>query len=173
MSLDNLGLVLGMQGRFDEALPLHQRALAMIVRSLGPDHPEVAASRSTLANLCLNNGRYKQAAAELSTAIAEAEKTLGPDHHDLTFYLSGLGKSLLGMKKPREAIPVFEQSLKLRGQADPADTADVRFMLGQAMWDAKLDRRKARELAESARDAYKAANPPDVEEWLASHKLAK
>jgi eukaryotic-like serine/threonine-protein kinase len=172
MSLDNLGLVIGMQGRFDEALPLHVRSLAMMEASLGPDHPEVAASRSTLGNLYLEHGKFKLAYEQFKRALDDTERALGPDHHDLSFYLSGMGQSLMHMKNAREAVPVFERALKLRGdQANPNDTAEVSFWLARALWDAKGDRQRAIALAESARAAYKSLGHADVEDWLKTHRL--
>ena len=43
-SINNLGLVLQAQGKYDEARRHYERALAIREKALGPDHPHVAAS---------------------------------------------------------------------------------------------------------------------------------
>ncbi len=172
LSLDNLALVLALQGRFDEALPLQKRSLASLEATYGADHPEVVASRSVLANIYLEAKRYKDALREFEHVVKDAERVLGPDHHDLSFYLSGMGKTLIELGRARDAVRAFERSLKLRGdQANPNDTAEVRFFLARALWDAKQDRSRAITLAESAREAYRSLDMTDVEDWLKTHKL--
>ena len=43
-SLNNLAALYRAQGRYAEAEPLHQRALAIREKALGPEHPDVARS---------------------------------------------------------------------------------------------------------------------------------
>jgi hypothetical protein len=42
------------QGRYSEATPLAQRELAILEKTLGPNHPDVATSLNKLAALYLN-----------------------------------------------------------------------------------------------------------------------
>ena len=63
-----------------KAEPLHQRALAIMEKSLGPKHPDVAASLNNLANLYLNLGDYAKAEPLQQRALAIWEKSLGPEH---------------------------------------------------------------------------------------------
>jgi tetratricopeptide (TPR) repeat protein len=56
------------QGRYSEAIPLAQRALAILEKSLGPDHPNVAASLNNLAGLYGNQGRWAEALPLVRTA---------------------------------------------------------------------------------------------------------
>src|SRR5215468_11582404 len=49
------------QGRYSEAMPLAQRALAIQEKALGPNHPSVANLLSNLAFLYHNQGRYAEA----------------------------------------------------------------------------------------------------------------
>ena len=48
-------------GKFAEAIPLAQRALAIREKALGPNHPGVATALNTLAVLYNNQGRYTDA----------------------------------------------------------------------------------------------------------------
>ena len=50
-TLNNLAELYKSQGKYDEAEPLYERALAICEKALGPDHPETAASLNNLATL--------------------------------------------------------------------------------------------------------------------------
>ena len=71
------------QGRFSEALPLAQRALAIREKALGPDHPGVAESLNNLAVLYQGQGRYVDAEPLYKRSLAIREKALGPNHPDV------------------------------------------------------------------------------------------
>ncbi|MBT9136741.1 MAG: Photosystem I assembly protein Ycf3 [Firmicutes bacterium] len=67
------------QGKYDEALPLYQRALAISERILGPDHPNVAGSLNNLAMLYSEQGKYDEALPLYQRALEIYESALGPD----------------------------------------------------------------------------------------------
>ncbi len=50
-SLNNLAVLYRDQGKYTEAEPLYQRALAIWEKALGPEHPNVATSLNNLASL--------------------------------------------------------------------------------------------------------------------------
>ena len=79
-SLNNLADLYHTQGRYAEAEPLYQRALAIREQALGPDHPDVALSLNNLAALYRAQGRYAEAEPLYQRALAIGEKTLGRDH---------------------------------------------------------------------------------------------
>lgn len=39
--LNNMGLVLKKRGKYDEAEPLYKRALEIVTRNLGSEHPKI------------------------------------------------------------------------------------------------------------------------------------
>ena len=78
------------QGRYSEAIPLAQRALAIREKTLGPDHLDVAASLDNLANVYQAQGRYAEAEPLHKRSLAIREKTLGPDHLDVAIALTNL-----------------------------------------------------------------------------------
>ncbi|MFM7327028.1 MAG: tetratricopeptide repeat protein, partial [Nodosilinea sp.] len=67
-------------GRYSEAVPLAERALAIREQALGPDHPDTATSLNNLALLYESMGRYEEAEPLYQRALAIYEKALGPDH---------------------------------------------------------------------------------------------
>ena len=60
-SLNNLALLYHAQGRYAEAEPLYQRALAIREKVLGPEHPHVATSLENYAALLKKMGRGAEA----------------------------------------------------------------------------------------------------------------
>ena len=78
-SLNNLAGLYDAQGRYAEAEPLYERALAIWEKALGPEHPDVATSLNNLAELYRDQGRYAEAEPLYERALAIREKALGPD----------------------------------------------------------------------------------------------
>ena len=79
------------QGRYGEAEPLYQEALAMRKRLLGDEHPDVATSLNNLALLYNNQGRYGEAEPLYQEALAMWKRLLGDGHPDVASSLNNLG----------------------------------------------------------------------------------
>ncbi|MFM7528002.1 MAG: CHAT domain-containing protein [Nodosilinea sp.] len=77
-------------GRYSEAVPLAERALAIREQALGPDHPDTATSLNNLAFLYKSQGRYSQAEPLYQRALAIREQALGSDHPDTAISLNNL-----------------------------------------------------------------------------------
>ncbi len=80
------------EGRYDEAIPLAVRALAIREKSLGADHPSTATSLSNLALLYEAKGDYARAEPLYRRALAITEKVLGADHPDTSASLNNLAE---------------------------------------------------------------------------------
>ena len=63
-----------------EARPLHERALAVYEKALGPDHPNVAMGLNNLAATLSDLGRHAEALALQERALRIHETAYGPDH---------------------------------------------------------------------------------------------
>jgi tetratricopeptide (TPR) repeat protein len=87
-----------------------------------------------------------------------------------------LGNALVRQKKWKEATLAFKQALPLRKGSDPAQLALTELRLAEALWDGKLDRKRARELAKTARERFVQAgkraedNVKEVDAWLRKHR---
>jgi tetratricopeptide (TPR) repeat protein len=126
--LNETGQYLDERGRYTEAEPLLERALAIRKRVLGPDHPDVARSLSSLAEVNWNQGRYAEAQPLVERALAIREAALGPDHPDVAYSLNNLANLYRQQSRHAEAEPVYERSLAIRERAlgpDHQDVADV------------------------------------------------
>jgi tetratricopeptide (TPR) repeat protein len=60
-SLNNLALLYHNQGKYAQAEPLYQRALAIREKALGPGHPDVADTLENYAGLLRKIGRHAEA----------------------------------------------------------------------------------------------------------------
>ena len=91
-SLNNLAVLYASQGKYAEAEPLHQRALAIREKTLGPEHKDVATGLTNLARLYASQGEYAEAAPLYRRALAIREKTLGSEHPDVATSLNNLAR---------------------------------------------------------------------------------
>ncbi len=74
------------QGRYTEAEPLYIKALELLQRLLGDEHPSVATSYNNLAALYNSQGRYTEAEPLYIKALKIAERSLGVNHpNTITF----------------------------------------------------------------------------------------
>ncbi|MCA9298239.1 MAG: tetratricopeptide repeat protein, partial [Phycisphaerales bacterium] len=85
-SLQNLGLCLQDQRRFDEAIPLLRENMDLTLAHFGDAHPETAASYLNLAVAVLNEGDLDEAEA-LSTRGAEISEQAQGASHLVTLWL--------------------------------------------------------------------------------------
>jgi tetratricopeptide (TPR) repeat protein len=89
-ALNQQVLQLYIQGSYSEAIPLAQRTLAIVEKSLGPDNPDVATALDNLAQLYSAQGRYADAEPLYKRSLAIREKALGPDHPNVALSLNNL-----------------------------------------------------------------------------------
>ena len=74
-----------------KAQPLYEQTLALLERSVGPDHPRTAAVSRQLASFLTADGDYVRADAMLHRALEIQERTLGPDDPQVGLTLRELG----------------------------------------------------------------------------------
>ncbi|AOS83271.1 hypothetical protein BIU88_03405 [Chlorobaculum limnaeum] len=111
--LDAHATILWKMGRYDEAEPLFRRALTIGEKTLGPNHPDVAASRNNLALLLYAQGNYRDAEPLYRRAIDIGEKTLGPNHPDVATWLNNLALLLKAQGNYADAEPLYRRALAI------------------------------------------------------------
>src|SRR5205085_10734771 len=70
------------QGNHERAETLWKQALALIEKTLGPEHPATAELLDDLGELSFAQGRYTQAQSFCQRALSICEKILGSEHPD-------------------------------------------------------------------------------------------
>src|SRR5215472_8560592 len=107
-------LTLYYQGRYSEAIPLAQRALAIREKVLGPEHPDTATSLNNLAELYKETGAYAQAEPLLKRALAINEKALGPEHPTTAVWLNNLAALYRATGAYAQAEPLYQRALAIK-----------------------------------------------------------
>jgi tetratricopeptide (TPR) repeat protein len=79
-------------GKFVEAVPLAQRALAILEKALPPNDPAIARSLNNLALLYKSQGRYADVEPLLKRSLAIKEKVVGPGHPSVALSLGNLAE---------------------------------------------------------------------------------
>ncbi len=108
-SVNNLAELYQAQGRYGDAEPLLQRALAAREKMLGPAHPDTLTSVNNLAGLYYAQGRYGDAEPLLQQALAASEKGLGSEHPFTLMVQLNYTTTLVNLKQPKRALQLLER----------------------------------------------------------------
>ena len=111
--LDQQMVQLYQQGKFNEAIPLAQQALAIRKRILGENHLDVATNLSNLARLYRNQGRYTEAEPLYKQSLELYKRLLGENHPLIATALNNLALLYDDQGRYTEAEPLYKQSLEL------------------------------------------------------------
>jgi tetratricopeptide (TPR) repeat protein len=79
------------QGKYQEAIPIAERAVEAAKRARGPEHPETADVLNNLAFLFQKSGNYTKAEPLYQEALRIRQKVLGPEHPNTVQSLNNLG----------------------------------------------------------------------------------
>jgi tetratricopeptide (TPR) repeat protein len=128
------GYYLKGRARYAETEPLHQRALAVCEKVLGPDHPHTATCVNNLAVLFDNQGRYAEAEPLYQRALAIFEKAQGPDHPSTATSLNNLALLYDHQGRYAEAEPLYQRALATiktaLGPDDPSTASNLHNLAG-------------------------------------------
>jgi tetratricopeptide (TPR) repeat protein len=100
-------------GAYAKAEPLYQRALAIIEKALGPEHPDTAVSLNNLAFLYDEIGAYGKAEPLYQRALAIREKALGPEHPDTAQSLNNLAMVYHDLGAYAKAEPLYQRAFAI------------------------------------------------------------
>jgi len=122
--LNNLVEKLLEEGKYQEATPPAERALALREKALGPSHPDVAESLNSLAMLYRYQGLYAKAEPLFFRALAITEKALGPSHLWVAGGLNNLAMLYQDRGAYAKAEPLLIRALAIREKVlRPGDPA--------------------------------------------------
>ncbi|HEY0132818.1 MAG TPA: tetratricopeptide repeat protein, partial [Nannocystis sp.] len=166
------------EGSLAESRRHSERALQILEKSLGREHDGLADVLCNLGRALVLQGELSQAGEHYARALALLERSHDANFAGLAKPLTGQGLLALAAGRPADALPPLERALAL-GIADPAKLAEARLALARALWDAKVDRPRARALAERARSELAIAGSGPMQarigallsEWLAAHPV--
>ncbi|HKX31402.1 MAG TPA: tetratricopeptide repeat protein, partial [Blastocatellia bacterium] len=115
---------------YAKAEPLYLRALSIWERTLGPEHPIVAASLNNLGMIYNDTGEYAKAEALLMRALAINEKALGPNHPNVAKSLDSLADIYRERGDFTKAEQFYERARAIREKAFGPEHQEVTVSLG-------------------------------------------
>ena len=141
-------------GKYTEAIPLAERALAIWEKALGPEHPLFATSLNNLANLYREKGDYVRAEPLHLRALMIWEKALGPDHRIVASSLNDVANMYREKGEYVKAEPLYLRALAIREKALGPEHPAVALLLNDlaVLYRAKGDITQAVRLLTRAND---------------------
>jgi tetratricopeptide (TPR) repeat protein len=119
------GALLLNEGKYDEALALQRRALAIREKTLGAEDPLLAECLHDIGATLSRQVKCEEALGYMRRALAIREKSQGPDHPDVAWTLSGIGEVLGDEGKYEEALGYHRRALAIREKALGAEHPDI------------------------------------------------
>ena len=120
-----LGWVYSDKGDYDQAMKYQQKALTIILKTLGPDHPDVACSSNNLGYIYCTKGDYGRAIEYHQKALAIQLKALGPDHPSVATSYNNLGEAYCAKGDYDQAVEYHQKALTIRLKALGPDHPSV------------------------------------------------
>jgi len=114
------------QGKYAEAIPLAEQALAISKKVLGDNHRLVALSLQMLAKVYHAQERYTEAESLYQQSLAILKQQLPDDHPLMVINLKKLGEFYQSQEKYAEAEPFYQQLLAILKQKYDDDHPIVR-----------------------------------------------
>lgn len=166
-TLGSIGILLEELHRYDEALAMGQRALALAQSIVGDAHPHTARSHDNLGTTLLRMGRVDEALVHLERALEIRRAALGAAHPLVALSSSHLGLAHLDQGDPARAVEHYRRAVELGAAAEVSATLQLRYREGLAhSLDAAGHREEALEHARVAHEGLRAsfgATHPEVE----------
>ncbi len=114
---NNLGLLYQDQGRFEEALALHERALELLSRGAGEEHPNSIATTLMNTAVCsARMGRTNEADKLFEQALAMSLELNGEVSASYAGALNNVASFRVSQGNYAEAICLLERSREIAGQ---------------------------------------------------------
>src|SRR5688572_22855231 len=119
------GVRLNRAAKYDEALPLMERALEIREKTLGPEDPLVAEALNSLAHLHRAKGEHVKAEPLYQRSLAIRETALGAGHPDVATSLNNLGAHYWTRADYAKAEALHQRALAIREKVLGAEHPDV------------------------------------------------
>jgi len=101
------------QGKYNDAIPLVEKALAIVENVVGSENPTVAKLVDFLGQLHYHQGNYTEAEPLFQGSLAIREKALGENHPSVATSLNNLANLYRSQGRYDEAEPLYQRSLAI------------------------------------------------------------
>ena len=102
------------QGKYQEAIPIAERAVELAKRTLGPDHPKTADVLNDLGFVFQKIGNYAKAEPLYQEALRIRQKVLRPEDPDTALSLNNLAALYQDLGEYAKAEPLYQEALRIR-----------------------------------------------------------
>ena len=151
------------QGKYQEAIPLAEKAIELAKRVYGPEHPNTATSLNNLAELYDYMGEHAKAEPLLQEALRIRQKVLGSEHPDTALSLNNLAALYQDMGAYAKAEPLDQEALRIRQKvlgSEHPDTAISLYNLG-SLYQSMGEYAKAEPLDQEALQIFQKVLGPE------------
>jgi len=115
-TLENLGLVYEMLGRYQEAEPLYERVWEIRKETLGNKHPSVAIAIEKLAGVYEAQEKYADAEKLYEQSLEIQQNALGPKHPEVARTLERRAAALRNLNREAEAADIESLARSIRAE---------------------------------------------------------
>jgi CHAT domain-containing protein/Tfp pilus assembly protein PilF len=142
------GKTLRKAGRYEEAIPFHQKALKLVEEEVGSSHPAITKLINNLAGLYRSLHRYADAEPLFKRSLAIREEAYGPNHPDVASSLNDLAVLYKTQGRYVDAEPLYKRSLAIWQKVHGPDHLDVAQSLNNLgiMYEAQVRYKDAKPL---------------------------
>jgi eukaryotic-like serine/threonine-protein kinase len=158
---------------YQSALEHAQLYYEVSLANYGAESRKVQLALEALAPVYYGVKRYALALETAQRACELNKKLENGETPENRYCAMTIGRSLIALNRPAEAIPVLEKDVKWwEGEkgVDPDDVGTARFLLAQALREARKDPERAVALATRAREDFLSVKSTqkveEVERWL-------
>jgi CHAT domain-containing protein/Flp pilus assembly protein TadD len=101
------------EGKYQEAIPIAERAVEVAKRIRGPEDPETAEALNNLGLLFKRIGDYAKAEPLYQEALRIRQKVLGPEHSETATSLNNLAMLYKAMHEYAKAEPLLQEAVQI------------------------------------------------------------
>ncbi|WP_213737233.1 CHAT domain-containing tetratricopeptide repeat protein [Bradyrhizobium sp. dw_411] len=115
-SMDNLGDVYGLEGRFDDGERMLSQSLKLLEQTYGGSvqgAPSYQKALNDLGNLYKDAGRFSEAEKAFGRSLVAARASLGEDHHNVAATMGNLATVLEQESRLTEAEDLYKRTLAI------------------------------------------------------------
>jgi serine/threonine protein kinase/uncharacterized protein HemY len=162
-ALTNLGQLLQVQGKLEEAAAIHRESLAARQAAFHEDHTSIGESSHNLASVLHDLGQLDEAEALYRVSLDITTRAQGEDHPDAADTLVGLGRLLREKDDLDGAEEVLRRTLAIDRSALGLEHADVAYDLKElaGLLVAQGRTQQAEETYRQSLEMYRATVPAD------------
>ena len=125
-----LGMTKDGQGEYAEAIEFYEKSLEIAIKTLPPNHLNLANSHSNIGQVYNNMGEYSKALSYFEKALEMKQKTLPPNHPALATSYNSIGQVYDSMGEYSKALSYYEKDLEISKKTLPPNHPDLAASYG-------------------------------------------